>query len=108
MSDSELLSCLTDIDLFERKHVATYLLESRRNQALTRAERSSAHAAWLAAFIAGMAAVVAFGHEEKDTKKPAQERVFLVSALYSRALKLAIGAQKGTRTPTTFVATTSR
>ena len=58
-SDRELFDFVTESDASQRKHVAVHLLELRRNQELTRAAKSSAHAAWLAAIIAGLAAVVA-------------------------------------------------
>ena len=66
--DYELLKKLTDSELFDfitekesslRKWIAMHLLELRSNKVLTSAERASAIAAWLAAVIAGVSAVVA-------------------------------------------------
>ncbi len=66
--DYELLEKLTDSELFDfitekesslRKWIAMHLLELRSNKVLTSAARASAIAAWLAAVIAGVSAVVA-------------------------------------------------
>lgn len=59
LSDRELFDFVTETDASQRKHVAVHLLELRRNMELTRAARSSARAAWLAAIIAGVAAAAA-------------------------------------------------
>ncbi|MET0331250.1 MAG: hypothetical protein ABW154_07460 [Dyella sp.] len=59
LSDRELFDFVTEADSSQRKHVAVHLLELRRNQEMTRVAKSSARAAWLAALIAGVAAVVA-------------------------------------------------
>lgn len=59
LSDRELFDFVTENDSSQRKWVAMHLLELRRNIELTRAARSSAKAAWLAAIIAGVSAVVA-------------------------------------------------
>lgn len=58
-SDRELFDFVTENDSSQRKWVAKHLLELRRNQELTKAAKSSARAAWLAATIAGISAVVA-------------------------------------------------
>ena len=59
LSDRELFDFVTERDGSQRKWVALHLLELRRNRELTRAARSSARAAWLAAAVAGVSAVVA-------------------------------------------------
>ena len=59
LSDSELFDFITEKDSSQRKWVAMHLLELRRNKILTSAAKSSANAAWLAAIIAGISAVVA-------------------------------------------------
>jgi len=59
LSDRELFDFVTELDNSQRKWVAMHLLEMRRNEALTKAAKSSASAAWLAALIAGISAVVA-------------------------------------------------
>ena len=59
LSDRELFNFVTESDGSQRKWVALHLLELRRNRELTRAARSSARAAWLAAAVAGVSAVVA-------------------------------------------------
>lgn len=59
LSDRELFDFVTEKDHSQRKWVAMHLLEMRRNEAMTKAAKSSARAAWLAALIAGISAVVA-------------------------------------------------
>ena len=59
LSDRELFDFVTEKDSSQRKWVAMHLLEIRRNEALTKAAKSSARAAWIAALIAGMSAVIA-------------------------------------------------
>jgi len=59
LSDSELFDFITEKDSSQRKWVAMHLLELRRNKAVTSAARSSAIAAWFAAILAGVSAVVA-------------------------------------------------
>ena len=59
LSDSELFDFITEKDSSQRKWVAMHLLELRRNKAVTSAARSSAIAAWFAAIVAGVSAVVA-------------------------------------------------
>jgi hypothetical protein len=59
LSDRELFDYVTEKDSSQRKWVAQHLLELRRNRELTQAAKSSARAAWIAAIIAGISAVVA-------------------------------------------------
>ncbi len=59
LSNRELYDFVTEKDSSQRKWVAMHLLEERRNAVLTSAAKSSARAAWLAAIIAGISAVVA-------------------------------------------------
>ena len=59
LSDSELFDFITEKDSSQRKWIAMHLLELRRNKAVTSAARSSAIAAWFAAIVAGVSAVVA-------------------------------------------------
>jgi hypothetical protein len=59
LSDRELFDFVTEKDNSQRKWAAMHLLELRRNEALTKAAKSSANAAWLAAIIAGISAAVA-------------------------------------------------
>ena len=59
LSDRELYDFVTEKESSQRKWVALHLLEQRRNAVLMSAARSSARAAWLAAIIAGMSAIVA-------------------------------------------------
>ncbi len=59
LSDSELFDFITEKDASQRKWVAMHLLELRRNKFLTSAARSSAIAAWFAAVVAGVSAIVA-------------------------------------------------
>ena len=59
LSDSELFDFITEKDSSQRKWVAMHLLELQRNKAVTCAARSSAIAAWFAAIVAGVSAVVA-------------------------------------------------
>ncbi|KOR50242.1 hypothetical protein ADT25_00305 [Xanthomonas oryzae] len=59
LSDRELYDFVTELDSSQRKWVALHLLEQRRNAVLTQAAKSSARAAWVAAAIAGAAAVIA-------------------------------------------------
>ncbi len=59
LSDRELFDFVTDSDKSQKKWVALHMLELRRNRELTRAASSSARAAWLAAVIAGISAMIA-------------------------------------------------
>lgn len=59
LTDRELFDYFTENDSSQRKWVAQHLLELRRNRELTQAAKSSARAAWLAAIIAGISAVIA-------------------------------------------------
>lgn len=59
LSDRELFDFVTERDGSQRKWVAMHLLEMRRNEVLTKAAKSSAPAAWVAAIVAGASAVVA-------------------------------------------------
>lgn len=59
LSDRELFDFITEKDSSQRKWVAMHLIEMRRNETLTKAAKSSARAAWVAALIAGVSAVVA-------------------------------------------------
>lgn len=59
LSDRELYDFVTEKDSSQRKWVALHLLEQRRNAVLASAAKSSARAAWLAAIIAGISAVIA-------------------------------------------------
>lgn len=59
LSDMELFDFVTENESSQRKWVALHLLELRRNRELTGAAKSSARAAWLAAAVAGISAVVA-------------------------------------------------
>jgi hypothetical protein len=59
LSDRELYDFVTEKDSSQRKWVALHLLEQRRNAILVSAAKSSARAAWLAAIIAGISAVIA-------------------------------------------------
>ncbi len=58
LPDRELFDFLTETDASQRKWVAIHLLEMRRNRALTSAARSSAIAAWVAAALALISALV--------------------------------------------------
>jgi hypothetical protein len=58
LSDRELYDFVTENDSSQRKWVALHLLEQRRNAILTDAAKSSAHAAWVAAAVAGAAAII--------------------------------------------------
>lgn len=60
LSDRELFDFVTEKESSQRKWVAVHLLEKRRNEVLVRAARSSAIAAWIAALVAGISAVIAF------------------------------------------------
>lgn len=57
--DHELFDHVTEPDGSQRKWVAIYILEHRRNQRLLAAAKSSAKAAWIAAFVAGISAIAA-------------------------------------------------
>ncbi len=59
LSDRELYDFVTEKDSSQRKWVALHMLEQRRNAMLTAAAKSSAHAAWLAAAVAGASAIIA-------------------------------------------------
>lgn len=59
LSDRELYDFVTEADSSQRKWVVLHLLEERRNDRLTASAKSSVRAAWLAAIIAGISAVVA-------------------------------------------------
>ena len=59
LSDRELYDFVTEKESSQRKWVALHLLEQRRNAVLMSAAKSSARAAWLAAVIAGISAVIA-------------------------------------------------
>ncbi len=59
LTDRELFDFVTENDGSQRKWVASHLLELRRNEALAKAAKSSAVAAWIAALIAGISMVVA-------------------------------------------------
>ena len=59
LTDRELFDFVTEKDISQRKWVALHLLELRRNLILTKAAKSSAVAAWIAAVIAGISTVVA-------------------------------------------------
>lgn len=59
LSDRELFDLVTEQEGSQRKWVAMHLLEMRCNDVLTQAAKSSATAAWTAAIIAGVSAVVA-------------------------------------------------
>ena len=59
LSDRELFDFVTEKDSSQRKWAAMHLLEMRRNEAMVKAARSSARAAWLAALIAGISAAIA-------------------------------------------------
>ena len=58
LSNRELYDFVTETESSQRKWVALHLLEERRNAVLTDAAKSSARAAWLAAAIAGVAAII--------------------------------------------------
>lgn len=58
LPDRELYDYVTELDSSQRKWVALHMLEQRRNALLTEAAKSSARAAWLAAAIAGIAAII--------------------------------------------------
>jgi hypothetical protein len=58
-ADRDLYDFVTEKDSSQRKWVALHLLEQRRNKLLTDAAKSSACAAWLAAGVAGVSAIVA-------------------------------------------------
>ena len=60
LSDRELFDFVTEKESSQRKWVAMHLLEKRRNEVLVSAARSSAIAAWIAALVAGVSAVIAF------------------------------------------------
>lgn len=59
LNDRELFDFITEKDSSQRKWVAMHLLELRRNKSITRAAKSSAIAAWVAAMVAGISAAVA-------------------------------------------------
>lgn len=59
LTDHELFDFLTETDASQRKWVAIHLLEMRRNRAIASAAKSSAVAAWMAAAVAGVSAIVA-------------------------------------------------
>ena len=59
LSDRELFDFVTEMDNSQRKWVAMHLLEMRRNEAVTKAAKSCARAAWLPVLIAGVSAVIA-------------------------------------------------
>lgn len=59
LTDRELFDFVTEKDYSQRKWVAMHLLEMRRNESMTKAAKSSAYAAWIAALIAGISAVIA-------------------------------------------------
>ena len=59
LTDRELFDFVTEKDSSQRKWVAMHLLETRRNRAVASAAKSSAVAAWVAAAVAGISAVVA-------------------------------------------------
>ena len=59
LSDRELFDFVTEKGSSHRKWVALHLLELWRNRELTRAAKSSDRAAWLAAAIAGISAIIA-------------------------------------------------
>lgn len=59
LTDRELFHFVTEKESSQRKWVAMHLLELRRNKAITKAAKSSAIAAWVAAAVAGASAVVA-------------------------------------------------
>ena len=59
LTDRELFDFVTEKDISQRKWVALHLLELRRNLVVTKAAKSSAIAAWVAAAIAGFSAVIA-------------------------------------------------
>ena len=60
LSDHELFDFITEKDSSQRKWIAIHLLEIRRNKVLASAAKSSAIAAWIAAAVAGVSAVIAF------------------------------------------------
>nr|WP_316639114.1 hypothetical protein [uncultured Roseateles sp.] len=59
LTDRELFDFVTETDASQRKWVAMHLLEMRRNKAIASAAKSSAIAAWVAAAVAGVSAVIA-------------------------------------------------
>ena len=59
LSDRELFDFVAEKESSQRKWVAMHLLEMRRNEALTRAAKSSTRAAPVVAIVAGASAVVA-------------------------------------------------
>lgn len=60
LDEHKLYEFITGKDNSERKWVALHLLKLRRNRILTKTAQSSARAAWIAAGIAGVSAVIAF------------------------------------------------
>ena len=58
LTDHQLFDFVTEKESSQRRWVAMHLLELRRNRALAIAARSSAIAAWVAAAVAGVSAVV--------------------------------------------------
>lgn len=59
LPDHKLSEFVTQTDASERKWLALHILEMKRNERLAEAAQSSARAAWIAAAIAGVSAVVA-------------------------------------------------
>ena len=59
LTDRELFDFVTEKESFQRKWAAMHLLEMRRNEAMAKAAKSSARAAWLAALNAGISAAIA-------------------------------------------------
>ena len=59
LTDRELFDFVTEKESSQRKWVALHLLEVRRNHAIASAAKSSAVAAWIAAAVAGVSALVA-------------------------------------------------
>jgi type IV secretory pathway component VirB8 len=59
LTDRELFDFVTEKESSQRRWAAMHLLEMRRNEAMVKAAKSSASAAWLAALIAGISAVIA-------------------------------------------------
>lgn len=60
LEDRQLYDFVTETDTSQRKWVEIHLREMRRNNVLTQAAKSAARAAWFAAAIAGVSAVVAW------------------------------------------------
>ena len=59
LTDRELFDFVTEKERSQRKWAAMHLLEMRRNEAMVKAAKSSARAAWLAALNAGISAAIA-------------------------------------------------